>query len=570
MRFKQNQLKRWMCRFPQALTIFLTLTLSACGSSTSSGPHQSEPVAALKISALSDEAQTCEGKIREKMVNHTLLFDAVSGLDGYAERANQAIPTLGNPNYQLRLTIGSITSAVAAFSRTVGTKTEHLSYSLSATARGSAAPLALTLSWQVTERAARAARLVTLSQVFQLGRDCNLQLSQSSKESIEPKAQSAAGIIYREKTKIVFLGEVPRVEAKEFLVPQGFTLANLISDLESNTIPPQQQLSFMREFGLVSSRNVTKAKMTKSAFGQTFTLEGSAFDEYLGFVGDRLISHAFSGSNTSGSDVVRLNEAFGAQLWTLPLAIWKANSVGISQPANLSYKLPKDYFLTHDSYILVTNQKLAYDHTAAYFEVSELAQENELHRFRLQEKSPPTFAASAVDEDLASNETIQTELPKIQAVKRAILKKAPHDRQKQISLILNYLGKHYGYDREMEVKNVIHPLTTAEALARGKGVCQHFAVIFTAIARALKIPTRIVVGFNLNDEGPWTDAWVEAQVEPGIWQVLDPQLPSALTATQTRHYLPLVRGRFFESHQFSADELNVAVATARFSFLPID
>jgi transglutaminase-like putative cysteine protease len=37
--------------------------------------------------------------------------------------------------------------------------------------------------------------------------------------------------------------------------------------------------------------------------------------------------------------------------------------------------------------------------------------------------------------------------------------------------------------------------------ARGKGVCQHYdyAVIFTAVARALKIPTRINAGYLMTD-----------------------------------------------------------------------
>ena len=217
-----------------------------------------------------------------------------------------------------------------------------------------------------------------------------------------------------------------------------------------------------------------------------------------------------------------------------------------------------------------TNQKLNYDHIRAYFDVNELPIQDGQNKFNLHEKTQPIVAGDVTPEDLASNDTIQTQLPKIQAVKRAILKIAPRDRSKQVTLILKYLKKHYAPDHEMETRNTIRPLTTAEALERGKGVCQHYSVIFTAIARSLKIPSRIVVGFFMTDDGPVADAWVEAEVTRGFWQVLEPQNPNALTETQTRYYFPLMRGTMFEDKSSSSENLNVVLSTARYSFLRIE
>ena len=330
MKSSQTHFHHFLCRPGTWLTVFSTLLITACSSHSSNPPRPPgvESVAPLKVSALPEKAQTCEVKIREKMAGRALFFDAVSGLDGYAERANQMIPSLVNPDFQLRITKGSVTSAAAQFSRTVGTKTERLNYELSLNPKVLDAPMSLTLSWKIVDVAPSDSRVVTLSQMFQVSNNCQIKLSQTSKESIAPKASSLDGVLYREKINSVSFNGETKVEAQDFMIPHGFMLSNLLSDLEQSTYPKEQQLSFMPSFGLVSVRYIQKASLSKITFGQTFNFEGSMFDEYIG---NRFISHAFSGhsSTADAAGVLRYFEAFGSQRWTLPLAKWKENALGV-------------------------------------------------------------------------------------------------------------------------------------------------------------------------------------------------------------------------------------------------
>ena len=61
--------------------------------------------------------------------------------------------------------------------------------------------------------------------------------------------------------------------------------------------------------------------------------------------------------------------------------------------------------------------------------------------------------------------------------------------------------------------------TANQALEMGKGVCQDFAHIMTALCRRANIPTRYVAGFMMG-EG-YTHAWIEFY-ELGIWLPFDP------------------------------------------------
>ena len=72
-----------------------------------------------------------------------------------------------------------------------------------------------------------------------------------------------------------------------------------------------------------------------------------------------------------------------------------------------------------------------------------------------------------------------------------------------------------------------HSATTAiEAFARKQGVCQDFAHVFIACARAVNIPARYVSGYFLRSDGcddqTAGHAWAEAYVEDLGWVGFDP------------------------------------------------
>lgn len=67
------------------------------------------------------------------------------------------------------------------------------------------------------------------------------------------------------------------------------------------------------------------------------------------------------------------------------------------------------------------------------------------------------------------------------------------------------------------------PKESAVAILAAKtGVCRHKALLYTALARAAGIPTRLVVGFTYSDDSLQGHAWAESFV--GEWVPFDPTL----------------------------------------------
>lgn len=100
------------------------------------------------------------------------------------------------------------------------------------------------------------------------------------------------------------------------------------------------------------------------------------------------------------------------------------------------------------------------------------------------------------------------------------------DRLEASVLILNRLKSLLRYDTCAVNDDSIGIQTTKELLTSGKGVCQHFASLFTAIARSVGIPARMVSGFMLTPKNAISHAWVEVKVNRDTWWPLEPQQPS--------------------------------------------
>jgi transglutaminase-like putative cysteine protease len=82
-----------------------------------------------------------------------------------------------------------------------------------------------------------------------------------------------------------------------------------------------------------------------------------------------------------------------------------------------------------------------------------------------------------------------------------------------------------------------------EALKLGRGVCQDFAHVFIAVARAIGVPCRYASGYVYEGDGePFigaSHAWAEAWVPDRGWTAYDPTHPGL----SAEHYVRLAVGR---------------------------
>ena len=113
-----------------------------------------------------------------------------------------------------------------------------------------------------------------------------------------------------------------------------------------------------------------------------------------------------------------------------------------------------------------------------------------------------------------------------------------------INQILKKVNETITFDPAMVEQDNIHAMKTDEIFRTRKGVCQHFSNLFTAIARGLNIPTRIVSGYKLSAHSAGAHTWNEVQVNSTIWLPVEPQMN--VYKFNFREYFPLAISALYD------------------------
>lgn len=125
--------------------------------------------------------------------------------------------------------------------------------------------------------------------------------------------------------------------------------------------------------------------------------------------------------------------------------------------------------------------------------------------------------------------------------------------------IIQAVTQRIKYDFDQLNLDMVQVLSTEQILANDKGVCQHFAGLFVAIARELGIPAREVLGLYLDEKGADWHAWVEVELSDGVWWPLEPQIVS--DRLPARHYFPTTVSELYEVNN-NVQTLQVSMALA--------
>jgi hypothetical protein len=134
-------------------------------------------------------------------------------------------------------------------------------------------------------------------------------------------------------------------------------------------------------------------------------------------------------------------------------------------------------------------------------------------------RQAPVAAGTASEDSVANylNPTLAAPSvhPQIQTLAREIAAQET-DRVRRLERILGWLGEHIE-------KQAVDAFSALDVLASKKAECQGHAYLYTALARAQGIPTRIVNGLAYSDihGGFLYHTWAESFVD-GQWRALDP------------------------------------------------
>ena len=544
-------MKQQISAFIQSTLTLSMLALVACAPASKNSVHMSNFVG---ISSLNEVTQNCQQKIRQSMASKTLRIPKDGHDDAILVAANNVLNRVNRIDYQVRRSKDQNVSLIAYYLTYPGSLGDELSYDLSLSEGNTDSALNL----EITYKSVTVNSMIQLTRDFKVNRDCTMTLAKGDLQVI--KMIGSASKFHFAQTEFYSDGGASAKQG-DFEIPTGHKLMNFFNGDVFPAPGGNYACYFSPDTPVLSTVIKESTPETYNVFGRSVKLIGRTVEM---MTQGQVVLKGYIGRDPSSG--FAMWEMGDGQTWTIPLEIWNKENLGSTSAiqTNISYQLPENYFKDHASYILIGNIP-NYDHRDAYWKATKSNSASDA--WKITETSVPKTVGNVVAADLASNDTIQTTLPEIQKIKAEILAKAPTDKKEQIGLLLKWLSTSYTFDEDMVSSNIVRPLTTKEALDRKKGVCQHYSVIFTAAARALGIPTRIVTGYHIRD-GFALHAWVEVSIEKGLWQVVEPQLEDALTNVSTRFYFPLERATNLEDKNSSAIFF-IKMLQEKFEFKPV-
>ena len=298
------------------------------------------------------------------------------------------------------------------------------------------------------------------------------------------------------------------------------------------------------------------------------------------FTGPKTKFSIQAGFTEKGEGFGRIQE-FNSETWNVDEKSWDSNSVSLGKEgskqtyvidpslANYQYHFGDHKYL--QARILATNE-FNYDHFSSYWKQESLRKlEGEADsadiakgwvlEYKLvgQVYDKENVASDPLITDpkqlkshpyLQESEMLQINIAPIQELLkglRTIEQQRGLNRIQMAEEIRRVVNETLVYDHESVAQSFVYALKTSDIFARKKGVCQHFANLFAALARGMGIPTRMVVGYVTTENGKYgAHAWNEIEITDGVWRPLEPQAKDLSYTAAT--YFPIQNGNILESN----------------------
>ena len=211
-----------------------------------------------------------------------------------------------------------------------------------------------------------------------------------------------------------------------------------------------------------------------------------------------------------------------------------------------------DFSQTSLRYEVLTDGPIKLFNPSSYFKVEEQKIAHNYSRTVLKVEKifiPPSVrwtTAPTVEDKKYLQGSKYIQLDKVQSIAEELRPQLKNLSRLQASvLIIKKVLTLMTYDHASLDDGLIDAKGTEEILKSKVGVCQHFSVLFTSIARALNIPTRIISGYSIEENLLINHSWVEIKVNNSIWWPLDAQIEK--DRLPSLNYFPLQQTTFYEA-----------------------
>lgn len=240
----------------------------------------------------------------------------------------------------------------------------------------------------------------------------------------------------------------------------------------------------------------------------------------------------------SVSSTFQVSLSRDAEDWILPFEFWNKGS--ITEPNGLLHgtKLVTYYEPTRKPKKIALTSSLALDfeNFASYWKIDNTEHTGLWERrYTLEPRAEVDYntmtrrtnkAVKPAEDWLRETDIVKFNFPQLQswvAETKLKLDGEPNSFAKVIA-ITRTLASHFSYDyKRLLVGQGIEEMPTDRLLTLNGGTCGNFSNVFTAMARAMGIPTRMIYGYYFSSGTLEPHMWAEFQDEAGVWRPFEPQ-----------------------------------------------
>jgi hypothetical protein len=259
------------------------------------------------------------------------------------------------------------------------------------------------------------------------------------------------------------------------------------------------------------------------------------------------------------------------RVWTVKEADWDRTFLGALGVEGLhSYEIDSGVDLAKSIAKISAARKLDYSNLSAYWTILDQQDlSNDPKGWVWQAKMMPKIwgvsdpidaAPLARDADrfgpngryLSESDYVHYKIPQLQPLLEKLKPFRAGNRMQMAEHVLQVVNETIKYDMNSLQQNAMYPLTTEDILARRNGICQHFAILFASLARAMGLPTKLIVGYLMGSNGRFGGhAWNEIEVSPGAWRPIEPQGSLSFDSYQ---YIPIAEAYILEHKEAVSKE----------------
>ncbi len=363
----------------------------------------------------------------------------------------------------------------------------------------------------------------TIKQTTRLDLDYRL-LSFSLMQEISGHRQQVEGTLtgneLRYRTKSLGYDKEKTIEFSSTTVPSSTFLLNLISDglrvgqkgelplfVEPLQLVVDLQYEVLRKETLQYRGESVETFVIRQRFSG---MESTMWVANDGSVYREITDMGFESFKEEGEEAQKIDEA---------MTISSIITMSLVKPDKPLPRPYKKYDLIYQIHPVVSLDSIPEDHRQSILKSEKQADGNYITTLRVKSEPEEIGQGSEKKEEpdpkyLEETAEVQSHHPMIRALARELSKNS--DSKWQLAKDIN-LWVHLNLKKEM-----VDTVTALDALLERRGECQSHTFLFTALARASGIPTRIVNGlvYSQEYEGFLYHAWPEVFV--GEWRAMDP------------------------------------------------